>query len=88
LIGGDNRHNVRFYPVRSPEAQLATPVPRCGLMFRLWRRRRGASGSDDYWTKPYGPIDLLRLVWSYLGRDIGKMPIIEIVQARFRLEHP
>src|SRR5262245_42807045 len=26
-----------------------------------------AFGCDDYVTKPYSPVDLIRLVWCYLG---------------------
>jgi two-component system cell cycle response regulator DivK len=34
-----------------------------------------ASGCDDYVTKPYSPVDLLRLVRRYLGEN-GKTSLV------------
>jgi hypothetical protein len=66
----------------------ATPVPDREDVGRrlpvLWpdvsvaEMKARASGCDDYWTKPYGPVDLLRTLWSYLDRDTGRIPVIEI----------
>jgi two-component system cell cycle response regulator DivK len=33
-----------------------------------------ASGCDDYVTKPYSPVDLLRLIRRYLGETAQRPP--------------
>jgi len=35
--------------------------------------RARASGCDDYVTKPYSPVELLRLVRRYLGESADKV---------------